>query len=118
VPNGHVIDGVSLKNHLVSGGKEDLVSRPLIWHFPHYRGSITPYSIIRDGDWKLLHYYAGKNGEGAGSELYNLAKDPGERKNVIDANPKLAERLKRSLMTELNSMNAKLPRENANYSGK
>ncbi|MEC8554812.1 MAG: sulfatase [Planctomycetota bacterium] len=117
-PNGHVIDGVSLKNHLVSGGKEDLVSRPLIWHFPHYRGSITPYSIIRDGDWKLLHYYAGKNGKGAGSELYNLASDPGERKNVIDANPELAERLKRSLMTELNSMNAKLPRENPNYSGK
>jgi len=32
--------------------------RPLIWHYPHYgnQGG-EPSSIIRLGDWKLIHYY-------------------------------------------------------------
>ncbi|MEM7474535.1 MAG: sulfatase [Planctomycetota bacterium] len=109
------IDGVSLKEHLLSGGKVDLESRPLLWHFPHYRGRITPYSIIRDGDWKLLHYYAGKDGKGASSELYDLAQDPGEAKNVIDGNSAIGDRLRASMMKQLEAMSAKIPRENPNY---
>ncbi len=45
-----------------------------------------------DGDWKL-HRRSG------GYELYNLADDPREQKNVIDAHPDRAARMKQALET-------------------
>src|SRR5690606_19656144 len=39
------LDGVSLAGFLVDGG--ELASRPLYWHFPHYRyQDEVPYSIV------------------------------------------------------------------------
>src|SRR3546814_6806382 len=53
-PGDHA-DGKSLLP-LLRG--ETLPERPLIWHYPHYgnQGG-EPSSIIRLGDWKLIHYY-------------------------------------------------------------
>jgi arylsulfatase A-like enzyme len=49
-------DGMSLVSVLKGG---TLPERPLIWHYPHYgnQGG-EPSSIIRLGEWKLIHYYA------------------------------------------------------------
>lgn len=56
---------------------------PLYWHFPHYHGSgSTPSSAVRLGDLKLVHWY--ETGE---SELYDLARDPGERRNLAAMRP-------------------------------
>lgn len=103
------IDGVSLAKHMASGGAEPIADRPLLWHFPHYRGNITPYSIIRSGAWKLLHYYEGTD------ELYDLAKDPGESTDLAAAQPDVVERLRAELLSRLESMNAKLPRSNPEF---
>lgn len=105
------IDGVSLASHLASGGDATLSGRPLLWHFPHYRGSITPYSILRDGDWKLLHYYEGRD------ELYNLADDPGEQRDMASQFPDRVQALSGKLMGLLEGMDAKIPRANPNYAG-
>ena len=68
-PENHM-DGVSLLP-LLKG--ETIQERPLIWHYPHYgnQGG-EPSSIIREGEWKLIHYY-----EDGREELYNLSNDPG-----------------------------------------
>ncbi|HMP31455.1 MAG TPA: sulfatase, partial [Saprospiraceae bacterium] len=56
MPNQHK-DGVSLKP-IIDNSRLVLKERSLYWHYPHYgnQGG-DPSSIIRKGDWKLIHYY-------------------------------------------------------------
>jgi arylsulfatase A-like enzyme len=62
---------------------------PLFWHYPHWgnQGG-SPFSALRDGDWKLIRFHGGK-----GTELYHLGKDPGERSNLADELPDEVARL-------------------------
>lgn len=80
-----IIDGRDL-SPVLKGQKLDQV--PLFWHFPHYRGNdVVPYSVIRDGDWKLIRRY-----EGEQFELFNLKEDLSEKKNLAKENiPKVNE---------------------------
>ena len=61
----------------------------LYFHYPHYYPTTTPVSAIRDGDWKLLHYY-----ESDRDELYNLSDDIGEQNNLLAEHPDVVARLK------------------------
>jgi arylsulfatase A len=78
---------------------------PLYWHFPHYRGNdVVPYSIIRDGDWKLIKRY-----EGDEFELYDLHNDIGEENDMVKKNPAKVKELNDKLQDWLIQTNAKLP---------
>ncbi|MEM7474168.1 MAG: sulfatase, partial [Planctomycetota bacterium] len=105
VPAG--LDGRSLVP-VIEGAK--FPSRPLYWHYPHYgnQGG-EPSGIVRHGEWKLIRYY-----EDERRELYNLAKDTGEQKNVAEQNPEVVERLNRMLAEWLDSVGAKFPSKNNN----
>ena len=61
---------------------------PLYWHYPHYGNQgDTPGSSIRDGEWKLLEFF-----EDGHFELYNLADDLSEERDLSEAHPdKVAE---------------------------
>ncbi len=102
------LDGHSLAPHLRN--PKTTIARSAFWHFPHYRGSVTPYSIVRDGDWKLIKYY-----EGPGYELYNLADDLGETKNLAATLPGRVLQLNDLLKTQLKSQGAQLPEINPDY---
>ena len=106
-PEEHM-DGVSLVP-LLSGGV--IEERPLIWHYPHYgnQGG-EPSSIIREGKWKLIHYY-----EDGHEELYNLIEDPEERRNVSKENVELLEQLSRKLFNYLDEVGAKFPEKDPEY---
>ena len=106
---GHVVDGVSLVNHVRSGGQQALKRDELFWHFPHYRHAPGPYSIIRKGDFKLIKFHEGIN------ELFDLGKDPGESKNLAAELPDKVEELDKRLMSGLKRMGAKIPRPNPDY---
>lgn len=101
-------DGVSLVP-LLNGGT--LEERPLIWHYPHYgnQGG-QPSSIIRLGEWKLIHYY-----EDGREELYNLEKDLEEANDVANENRELAEQLSDQLFTYLNEVGALYPEKDPLY---
>jgi arylsulfatase A-like enzyme len=78
---------------------------PLYWHFPHYRsGGVVPYSIIRDGDWKLIRNYEGKR-----FELFDLKNDPSETTDLADQQVKQVEQLDLKLTVWLTSVHARLP---------
>ena len=109
LPVDRSIDGLSLVKHLKSGGKAGLDRDELIWHFPHYRHDPGPYSIIRKGDWKLIHFYEGVQ------ELYNLTDDLGEKHNLAASMPDEVKALEERLMSRLQGMNAKLPQPNPEY---
>ncbi len=86
-----------------SSGKLDLV--PLFWHFPHYRGDdVVPYSIIRDGEWKLIKRY-----EGVGFELYNLTNDLGEKIDLAEKYPEKVAEMNDKLIDWLKNTDAKMP---------
>ncbi len=48
---------------------------------------------IRRGEWKFLR----RGGRGIGRRLYNLARDPGEKRNLAEEEPELARRLEGEL---------------------
>jgi arylsulfatase A-like enzyme len=106
-PNLHA-DGRSLLPELTDKkGKE----RALYWHYPHYHGSNwKPGASIRDGDWKLIKFY-----DQAKVELYNLKKDPSEKKDLAKKNSTKAKELENKLIAWQKQMNAKLPKPNPNY---
>jgi len=110
LPAGRDIDGVSILDHLTSAGKKDLGRDAIYWHFPHYRGGIVPYSIIRAGDWKLLKRY-----EGVEYELYNLKNDLSEKTDLAETRPEKVRELSEKLTEWLKVTNAKLPRPNPDY---
>lgn len=112
LPQGVVIDGVSLWDHLLSGGKTSLGRDAMIWHFPHYRQgrNILPYSIIRSGQWKLIKWW-----EGPEYELYNLFDDIGETTNLAETHADLVQELSQQLRQKLEGMDARLPRPNPAY---
>ena len=79
--------------------------RSLYWHYPLYgnQGG-DPSSIIRQGDWKLIHYSVdGTN------ELYYMTDDAYEQHNVDTEFPELTTKFHQKLQNWVLSVNAKYP---------
>ena len=110
LPRDRDIDGVSILGHLKSNGIQKLNRDTLFWHFPHYRGNIMPYSIIREGNWKLIKRYEGKT-----FELYNLKGDLSESNDLSEILPAKVRQLNAKLTRWLKLSGAKLPRPNPDY---
>lgn len=106
-PEQHV-DGKSMFP-LLNG--DTIPERPLYWHYPHYgnQGG-RPVSIIRKGNWKLIHYW-----EDGHDELYNLVRDMHEDNNLVKAHPGIAKEMSEQLFSWLNEMGAKYPKPDPLY---
>ena len=101
-------EGISLRPLLLG---EKVPPRPLFWHYPHYHpGGATPYSAVREGDLRLVHFY-----EDGRDELYNLATDPGERHDLAAKEKTKAAGLRAHLDTWLKETGAQFPTPNPNY---
>ena len=109
-PHGRELDGVSLIEHLKSGGSKSLGRDAIYWHFPHYRHAPGPYSIIRAGDWKLIKFY-----EGPTFELFDLGNDLSEKNNLAGSMADKVKALDQQLMAHLESVGARVPRNNPNH---
>lgn len=107
-PEQH-LDGLSLVSVIKGGAMNE---RPLIWHYPHYgnQGG-EPSSIIREGEWKLIHYYEDKR-----EELYNLDKDLEEHNDVAEENRELVNSMSKKLFSMLEEMGARYPTKDPEYS--
>ena len=62
----------------------------------HMDHSNTGQFMIRQGDWKYIYYAAGYQ-----AQLFNLANDPGEQKNLADSNPEMVQKLRTILTSQL-----------------
>jgi arylsulfatase A-like enzyme len=111
IPSEQIVDGKSILPLLMGEESKELAERDLFWHYPHYgnQGG-DPSSIIRNGDWKLIHYY-----EDARDELYNLVSDPSEQNDVVTANRERATELRQRLDQWLAEVDAKLPIPDPQY---
>jgi len=91
LPEHQTIDGLSLLPLFADPGTR-LPRQALHWHYPHYHHD-RPASAIRERDWKLIEYL-----DGTGDvELYHLASDLGETKNLVHERKGKAADLKRKL---------------------
>ena len=100
-PKSHV-DGKSIVP-LLNG--KTIEERPLYWHYPHYgnQGG-RPVSIIRKGDWKLIHYW-----EDGHDELYHLSKDIHEDIDLATSEDKRTKEMSKILMDWLKEVGANYP---------
>lgn len=100
----HTIDGADLRPALE--GEPTLGRESLFWHFPHYRHNPGPYSIIRQGNWKMIKWW-----DGPEYDLYHLRDDLGETRNLAKAMPGKLLELDRELMAHLTEIKAKIPQD-------
>jgi len=78
----------------------------LCWHYPHYwhGGKVSPYSVIRRGDLKLIRFY-----ESGTEEIYDLASDPSETTDLAATKPEVRTDLATRLDAWLKETGAQLP---------
>ena len=69
------LDGLSLKPLLAGEGR---IEREALFLERHYEDQ---YAAVVSGDWKLVAYWSGAR------ELYDLADDPGENRDISSKNP-------------------------------
>jgi arylsulfatase A-like enzyme len=122
------LDGASLLP--LFKGESTLERNAIFWHFPGYlngpvpRGRdpvfrTRPVSVIRKGDWKLHLYHEEWQLDGGrkmlnrnnAAELYNIATDPGERKNLALSQPDKRDELLDDLLAWMERVPARLPSE-------
>ncbi len=102
------LDGVSL---LPAFSGEQLPSRALFWHYPHYANQGgRPGGAVRRGDYKLIEFY-----EDGRRELFEVKKDLSESRNLIAEKPELAKQLAAELDAWRKDVGAKMPTPNPNY---
>ncbi len=106
------VDGLSLAPLL--GGGATLPRQAIYWHYPHYsnQGGV-PSGAVRAGDYKLIEFF-----EDGRLELYNLARDIGERDNLAPRDPRRAAELRGRLAEWRESVHAAMPALNPHYDPK
>ncbi len=103
------VDGRSLKK-LLAGG-ERMQHRDVFWHYPHYSPQLgTPAAAMRRGNYKLILFFEDNH-----AELYNLAADIGEKRDLAQVEPNRAAEMRTRLEAWLQSTNAQLPVSNPDY---
>jgi arylsulfatase A-like enzyme len=83
-------------------GSERFQNRSLYWYYPHYSTSQQPGAAIRKSDWKYIEFY-----DPWKFELYDLATDPREQKNLAYDNMDLVIDLKSELVKHFLKVGAK-----------
>jgi len=138
-PVDYPLDGRSLLPLLEGAGELD--REALFWHFPAYLESYEglrddsrdtvfrtrPVSVIRKGDWKLLLFHEEWILDGGladmatnhSVELYNLARDPGEARDLARVETVKRDELLKDLLDWQQSVHAPVPEEpNPEYKSK
>ena len=106
---GDDIDGKSLLPLLK--GEKIIWDRELCWYYPHYSPQAQqPSAAIRDGDYKLIHFYDPER-----LELYNLTNDLSEQNNLVEKRPELKEELLQNLRNWLKSNDPIMHTMNPDY---
>ncbi len=108
-PNQH-LDGVNLWPLITNEGA--LAKRSLYWHYPHYNEhpSSVPSSVVRNGKWKLIETF-----DPEGVELFDLAEDSSETRNLVATQPGKMRELREELEAWRVVVGAEKMRANPDY---
>jgi arylsulfatase A-like enzyme len=91
-------------------------------HFPHGSAARDAVmdgfyagSYVREGDLKLIRFYARSDDGSDELELYDLSQDPGERHNLVREKPEVVAQLSRLLDQFLADTQAVIPQFNPDF---
>ncbi|KAA5542174.1 arylsulfatase [Roseiconus nitratireducens] len=97
LPSSQTIDGVDLSG-LIVGQDPPQRDQPLIWSFAGYGGIIA----VRQGDWKAIRRDVNRKSPQPW-ELYQLADDPAESKDLAADHPEIVQRLEQAFRQQRTS---------------
>ena len=112
-PVRQVLDGASflpVATGLRATVRADGAARPLLWHYPNKWGegpagmAYNYYSALRLGRWKLIYQHSDRS-----FELYDLATDLSETRNLAAERPGEVDRLRREMGRLLRERGAQMP---------
>ncbi|MCF7818681.1 MAG: sulfatase [Kiritimatiellales bacterium] len=112
-------DGINLLP--VATGKIPAEDRNIFSFFPHYVNYVTdrflvePGAYVRQGDYKLIRFFARGSGGQDDLELYDLKEDIGETENLAALMPEKTAALNALLGTYLIDSGACVPFANSQY---
>lgn len=108
VNDKQIVDGQSLLPLL---RRQPLKDRDLYWYYPHYgnQGG-APAAALRRGSWKWIHWL-----EDDRQELYDLANDPGEQRNLASERQELTRELQQSWDQWAREVGVRVPQSNPHY---
>ncbi|MDE0106883.1 MAG: sulfatase [Bryobacterales bacterium] len=104
------LDGESFLD--VLRGQASRTERTLYWHYPHYHvgSGMVPAGAVRRGKYKLIEWFEGTvAGSGREYELFDLAEDISESRDLTGSRPEIAERLKADLEAWRGRVGAQMP---------
>lgn len=87
------VDGISFLPTLLGSGKQE-THESLYWEFHNNSGGHSQAVRFGDGErkWKAVRLYTKENRENPPVELYDLASDLGEQKNLASQHPQLVKK--------------------------
>src|SRR5690606_28665119 len=99
LPDKQILDGQNLSAVLI--GKKASHQGPVFWEYGRNDKVFkyppapdrSPNLAVREGHWKLL-----ANDDGSGIELYNLADDPNETRNLANENARVTQSLLKQVL--------------------
>lgn len=109
-PAEHVIDGRAL-DPLLTGVRDPQRDEMFLMHYPHAHRS-SYFTAYRHGEWKVVYHYLPTEKSGGGHyQLFHLASDPYEQKDLASEKPAELRRMMQELTAGLESQNAAYPRD-------
>ncbi len=118
-PSGHVVDGELLQT-LLTGKRDPGRPEQFLMHYPHGPHRSNYFTCWRDGSWKVIYHALPEapaidghiQFEGGHYELFNLADDPFESRNLASSHPRELERMIKGLIAALEDHKAVYPVDN------
>ena len=109
LPSPAGLDGVSFAAGLT--GRSAYPQRSFFWHFPHYNNQGgRPSGAMRDGSWLMVEFYDGEK-----AELYNLATDISETRDLAAEQPERVARMRAALAAWRQANDAQSNRPNPDF---
>jgi arylsulfatase A-like enzyme len=109
IPADHVVDGQSLAK-LLAGQPDPEHSRTFLMHYPHAPHRSDYFTTYRDGGWKVIyHYFPNTASGGSHYQLFHLADDPFEQRDLAKTHPDELRRLMTSMIAKLDAQHAVYP---------
>ncbi|MEO1997822.1 MAG: sulfatase-like hydrolase/transferase, partial [Planctomycetaceae bacterium] len=120
VPDNHTVDGSNLAT-LLTGRPDSSRPEQFLMHYPHGAHRSNYFTTWRDGDWKAIYHALPEirttggfiQFEGGNYQLFNLAEDPFEQKNLAVSKPEVLRRMMRGMIAGLEAQNALYPVDKA-----
>ncbi|MGI9240955.1 MAG: sulfatase [Verrucomicrobiales bacterium] len=108
LPENTAIDGIDLRKFF-NPSPQGTIEREFLMHFPHQHRS-SYFTSFHKGDWKLVyHYRPAERDTWDRIELFDLAADPTESKNLAAENPEKLGEMFGAMSAALDRSGAQFP---------